>query len=85
MPKEIKNLKKIGVEDFKIKLDEFLTHIPDQPKVAGMTPSCVNTLAEPSNSLLDWLPALRREASWKGTQGLIICGGGLIIGEGTKS
>ena len=68
LPKEIRNMTKITKEEFKCKLDNFLTTIPDQPKVAGMTPSCLTTLAEPSNSLIDWIPALRREASWRGPQ-----------------
>ena len=32
LPKNIRNLSKCSVEDFKMKLDQFLSKIPDQPK-----------------------------------------------------
>ena len=48
LPKAIRNLKNIGVEEFKEKLDLFLSTVPDEPKISGAMPlNC-----EKSNSLL---------------------------------
>ena len=45
---------KVTVEEFKERLDMFLTKIPDEPKVEGLTPSaCDLYSAAPSNSLID--------------------------------
>ena len=39
---------------FKEKLDNFLTNIPDKPKIGTLTPDCCDQLtAQPSNSLVD--------------------------------
>ena len=48
LPKEIRNLTKIGVEDFKEHLDHFLSSLPDEPKIGGAMP--LN--AEKSNSII---------------------------------
>ena len=65
LPKELRNITKVGVDDFKLELDKYLTHMPDEPKVSGMTPSCLNSTSEPSNSIVHWSAKLRRDASWR--------------------
>ena len=60
LPKEIRNLTKISVEDFKEQLDMFLSAIPDEPKVPGLTPSCLTPEAKLTNSLVHWIPHLQR-------------------------
>ena len=54
LPKSIRNLTKVPVDEFKSKLDVFLQTIPDEPKVPGYTPSTCNQItASPSNSIVD--------------------------------
>ena len=54
LPKYIRNMTKCGVPEFKEALDNFLTKIPDQPKVGGLIPStCDLFTLSPSNSLVD--------------------------------
>ena len=54
MPQHIRNMTKVGVEDFKDKLDIFLAHIPDQPKIGDLVPAaCSQVTVRPSNSLVD--------------------------------
>ena len=61
LPKSIRNLKKVSEIEFKEKLDEFLTEIPDEPKVAGSTPSCLTPMeARPTNSPVFYIPYLDR-------------------------
>ena len=48
LPKEIRNLTKICVEEFKEHLDRFLSSLPDEPKIGGSMP--LN--AEKSNSII---------------------------------
>ena len=38
VPNEIRNLTKIGVEEFKEHLDRFLSSLPDEPKIGGSMP-----------------------------------------------
>ena len=38
LPKSIRNLKNIGVEEFKENLDLFLSTVPDEPKISGAMP-----------------------------------------------
>ena len=48
LPKSIRNLKRIGFEEFKEKLDLFLSTVPDEPKIGGAMPlNC-----EKSNSVI---------------------------------
>ena len=54
LPKEIRNLKNVGLADFKGKLDEFLGTVPDEPQCSGYT---AGRRAE-SNSLLHMIPTL---------------------------
>ena len=60
LPKEIRNLTKIPVEDFKEHLDNYLFQVPDEPKVSGLLPSCLTSEARPTNSLVHWIPHLQR-------------------------
>ena len=62
MPAKIRNLKNCGVDDFKIKLDQFLAQIPDQPVIGTLVPTtCDPITMKPSNSILDWAPTLGRD------------------------
>ena len=54
LPKNLRDVKKVTVDKFKEKLDNFLALMPDQPKIGDLIPSTCNQLtARPSNSLLD--------------------------------
>ena len=65
MPKKLRNLKRICVDEFKMSLDEYLMTIPDQPKVPGMTPAAMTSNSVASNSLIHWIPKITREAGWR--------------------
>ena len=65
LPKELRNITKVTVDDFKQELDNYLKQIPDEPKIAGLTPSCSNSNSEPSNSIVHWSAKMRRDASWR--------------------
>ena len=57
LPKSIRNLKRIGVEEFKEKLDLFLSTVPDEPKIGGAMPlNC-----EKSNSVIHQV----KRGEWK--------------------
>ena len=57
LPKEIRNLKNVGVEEFKEHLDLLLSTVPDEPKLGGAMPlNC-----EKSNSIIHQI----RRGSWK--------------------
>ena len=59
MPAGIRNLEYCGVEDFKIKLDQFLSQIPDQPEFGSLLPTtCDPITMKPSTSILDWASTL---------------------------
>ena len=63
LPKEIRNISKCSVEDFKFKLDGFLTRVPDQPKTANLVPEAFNQFsAKPSNSIIDQVRRMRINA-----------------------
>ena len=54
LPPAIRKIIKVSVEQFKEKLDLFLTNIPDEPNVDGLTPgACDPFTAAPSNSIID--------------------------------
>lgn len=54
LPRTLRDLEKIPIEDFKEKLDLFLATIPDHPKIGDMVPNICNQItAKPSNSLID--------------------------------
>ena len=57
LPKEIRNLKNVGVEEFKEHLDLLLSTVPDEPKLGGAMPlNC-----EKSNSIIHQI----RRGFWK--------------------
>ena len=56
LPPSIRNLRNVGVETFKRKLDEFLATIPDEPQSPGYT---LFRRAD-TNSLLHMVPALKQ-------------------------
>ena len=61
LPWELRSLKNCGVDEFKEKLEKFLTAIPDQPNVGNqMSSACNQITGRPSNSLLDWIPILHQ-------------------------
>ena len=54
MPASIRNKSKCSVQEFKEALDQYITQIPDQPKVGWLIPStCDMFNSSPSNSLVD--------------------------------
>ena len=63
LPPNLRNMMKCDLDLFKEKLDNFLSTIPDQPKIGDLTPACCNqTTAAPSNSLVDQIRLQRRRA-----------------------
>ena len=54
LPKYLRNLNKVPVEDLKEQLDKYLETIPDQPCIGGLTPAAWDLFtAMPSNSIVD--------------------------------
>ena len=39
LPKYLRSISKVSVEEFKEKFDKYLQQIPDEPNVEGLTPS----------------------------------------------
>jgi hypothetical protein len=61
LPKELRNMN-ILLEDYKIKLDDFLTCIPDEPPCPGLVPGATDMiLSKPGNSLLHQIPRAVRD------------------------
>ena len=53
LPKSLRNIKNCSIEDFKMKLDLFLTKVPDEPKTDGLTPGASNQISrKQTNSLI---------------------------------
>ena len=60
LPRAIRNLQKISIDDFKEKLDVYLETIPDEPKLHNYVPStCCQNTGNPSNSIIDHAKADR--------------------------
>lgn len=60
LPIYIRNMTKCSVLEFKEALDNYLTKIPDQPKVGGLIPqTCDLYNLSPSNSLVDQIRDFR--------------------------
>ena len=54
LPKSLRNLHGIPVDDFKFHLDKYLEKIPDEPSLPNYTPTACNLFsAKPSNSIVD--------------------------------
>ena len=48
-------MSKCGLEDFKLKLDQFLTKVPGEPKGEGLIPGDTNPFnGRQTNSLVKW-------------------------------
>ena len=53
LPKYLRNTKNCSIEEFKEKLDAFLTRVPDEPKADGLTPGASNQISgKQTNSLI---------------------------------
>ena len=54
LPKSLRNITKCEIKHFKEKLDQFLTHIPDQPLIGELIPPPISQITgKHSNSLID--------------------------------
>ena len=54
LPPSIRNLSGITVDEFKLKPDQFLSKIPDEPNMEGLTPSSYDLFsAAPLDSIID--------------------------------
>ena len=54
LPQSIRNISRVPGDTFKEQLDLFLTKIPDEPNVEGLTPStCDLFTAKSSNYIID--------------------------------
>ena len=63
VPKDIRNMRKCWLEDFKLRLDFFLTKEPDEPKGEGLIQGATNPFTgRCTNSLVDQVA--RRVSSW---------------------
>ena len=65
LPANIRNMTKCTVDEFKMKLDQFLTKLPDEPKIGGLVPgACDQLTSTPSNSIPDQIRRVGLD-SWK--------------------
>ena len=63
MPKNIRNMKDCSLEDFKYKLDTFLSKVPDEPKSQSLTPGATNLQSgRQTNSLI--YQVARTQGTW---------------------
>ena len=63
LPYYIRDYEGDDYKTFKAMLDEFLSSIPDEPSVPGLSTSNQNTDSRPSNSIIDWSRNMRN-SSW---------------------
>ena len=64
LPKYIRNMSNCSVTDFKEKLDQYLTVIPDQPVIGNLIPATCDLYSlSPSNSLIDQIREFRARSS----------------------
>ena len=60
LPKYLRDLTKVPVEELKEQLDKFLETIPDQPCIGGLTTAaCDLFTAMPSNSVIDQIRCIQ--------------------------
>ena len=52
LPARIRNISKIGLDEFKSALDKWLESIPDQPKIDGLTPGTQDLSGVYSHSII---------------------------------
>ena len=66
LPRELREMSKCGVDEFKTCLDTFLQKVPDQPKCPEMTPVACKPDGSSSNSLIYQVAWARREGLLRG-------------------
>ena len=60
LPKSVRRITNVTVEEFKSSLDKLLELLPDEPKVGNYVPSACNILtASPTNSIVDLAKTVR--------------------------
>ena len=60
LPKKLRDIRKVSVDDFKEQLDNYLADLPDHPKVGDLIPHVCNQItAKPSNSIVDVIKSLK--------------------------
>ena len=61
LPRNVRNVTKCGIEQFKEALDCFLTKVPDEPKTDGLTPGATDMISGRATNSLEYQCARRRE------------------------
>ena len=64
LPKNLRNVRNCGLDQFKELLDCFLTKVPDEPKADGLIPGAVDELSGKQTNTLIYQVA-RRKVPWK--------------------
>ena len=60
LPRELRDDRESSMEVWKVKLDELLDKIPDQPRTRILTPELSHPItSQGCNSILQWIPHLR--------------------------
>ena len=62
LPKNLRNAKNCGLEQFKELLDCFLSKVPDEPKADGLTPGATDLITGRATNTLEFQSARRMEA-----------------------
>ena len=63
LPKYLRNTMNCNIEDFKMKLDSFMSRVPDEPKSDGLTPGASNQTSGKQTDSLKYQVA-RRSGTW---------------------
>ena len=67
LPSNIRNISKCSIDEFKFVLDQFLSKIPDEPKLPGYIPAaCDQYSGQPSNCLTDQVRRYNQDAKGGG-------------------
>ena len=73
-PKELRNLKQLGVEEFKgTWTTTYMRYLTNLKKVPGMKQDCMPSRPVPTNFLLHWILLVTKQAVWKAVQRLEAC------------
>ena len=70
LPPYLRNLKRISLDDFKMKLDKYLEKVPDEPAMPGLTPGASDDMARTTNSLIYQARRVGGTGGARRTQGL---------------
>ena len=62
LPKNLRNVRNCGLDQFKELLDCFLTKVPDEPKADGLIPGATDVLTGRATNSLEYQSARRMEA-----------------------